>query len=403
MNQIKFNLVRILINLGFAYLICVAYLFGVQNSGLFQMIPATIFFLFVITICCLNVKTRGFINSLADGALCIFMYMLYVFVMRNEYDILSSDIWFIQLLRGGVTVTACIVFMHLVKSIVTPILKYAQIYSLVNDKGIILSIVGCITQFKSTISIPIFNWVLRKSFKEIFELVKDSAGSTGDNEQTSVIPKLLENLGGTRIGKVSSKLLKVYSEYPDECVLAYCYKNPEVPMFNATLQGVGIFLKNAPVLIGQIAAVMVMEAFVKVALLVILLCIIKTHGIFTITNCIFYFLLYYLIQFVLCNSIAEPILMSAVVKTYLGKAEKEEENLEEEVENIFPGADKLQRMFGGESTKKQEESVQEAVSDMKESTDLGQNSDMVRESVENQVNDDVSGTISAEDFKNSVI
>lgn len=412
MNQIKFNVIRIVVNLIFGYLICVGYLYGVQNSGLFQIIPATIFFVFVVAVSVYNVRSQGFINALASGSLCLLMYILYIQVMKSEYDILSSDIWFIQIIRGAVTVTACLIVMQTVKMVLMPVLKYAQIYSLVNDTGVMVSIMGCITQFKSTASIPIFNWVVRKSFGEVFELVKQSCVSdvgTEDAENStsskglSNLQGLLSNLADTRVGKASSKLLKLYADYPDECVLAYCYKNPETPMFNASLQGIGIFLKNAPILIGQIAATIVIEGFFRVILAVILFSVIKTHGIFSITNCIFYFLFYYLLQFILCSSIAEPVLMSSVVNTFLKKAEKEEDNLEQEVEEIFPGAAKLQRMFGGESTKKEPEEHSDNKENAAEQSEVVQEEQPKKENVEEQVEEQVTGTISAEDFKNSVM
>lgn len=362
MNQLKFVLLRMILNTAFVFLMCTFFLYGVNTNNFFQVIPATVLLTAGVAISVYNIKDKGILNSVADLAVCAFMYLCYIATMKDQYDILSSNLAFISVIRGLVTLAGALIIMRLCQIIIIPIIKYAEIYSIVYDTGIIASFIGCISNFDSTITIPVFNVIIRKSFTELFLKIKDLGKDTPtvtteegedkaaeppkDNPLKDKLGGILDSLKDSRVGKASMKFIKVYAEYPDECVLAYCYKYPDMPIYKAVLQGIGVFIKNSPLIIGQIAAMVIMNYILKIVIILITVSFILKHGVFTIINLFFYALLIYGIQFVITDVLTEFILMSSIIVTFLNKAVDETEDYTAEVATFMPNLKKIKKIFG---------------------------------------------------------
>lgn len=349
MNKLKFYFLRVIINVLFVCLMCSFFMYGMNNNGIFHAIPASILLAVGCVITYFNIPTKGLLNSVAELAVCIVMYFLYIKATTTEYDILASDMGFIRVIRGAIVLVGAIVIMKLFQQFILPLLKYTEIYSNVNNTGFMASAIGCMANFDSTLAIPTFDSILRKSFKEIFNTVQES-GVLSDSDdaqgETSKLGNLLDNLQDTKLVKASKGLLKIYAEYPDECVLAYCYKYPDVPIYKATLQAVGVFLKNAPLIMGQIAALYVIGIAIRVIIWIILGIFVLKYGVFTLTNVFLYVMLGYSIEFVVCNALYEPVLMNTIISTFLQKADDCEDDFEEEVKAFMPNLDKLKKLFG---------------------------------------------------------
>ena len=395
MNKLKFYIIRIAINLLFVCLMCYFFVYGMNNNGMFHVIPASVLLVAGCVITYYNIPTKGLLNSTAELAVCAAMYFCYLKATVTEYDILASDMGFIRLIRGTIVLVGAIIIMKLFQQFVLPLLKYAEIYCGVNDTGIMASAVGCMANFDSTLAIPAFDSILRKSFKEIFDTVQSSGVVSNDSEEPSKFNNLLDNLQDTSLVQASKGLLKIYSEYPDECILAYCYKYPDVPIYKATLQATGIFLKNAPLIMGQIAALYVIGVAIRVILWVVVAVFVIKYGVFTLTNIFLYAMLGYSIQFILCNAIYEPILMNTIISTFLQKAEECEDDFEEEVKSFMPNLGKLKKLFGLGDEDLQESAKAGDFSEKAEefSEKIEEVSEKVEETIEN------TGSISVDDVK----
>lgn len=391
MNQFKFVFLRMLLNTVFVVLMCVFFLYGVNTNNFFQVIPATVLLTAGVAISVYNIKSKGIINAVAELAVCAFMYLCYISTIKGQYDILSSNFAFISIIRGLVTLAGALIIMRLCQIIIIPIIKYAEIYSIVYNTGIIASFVGCVSNFDSTFLIPFFNMVIRKSFTELFLKIKNlnkeepaPAPESAEGAEETAPPaapeesndSLKDKLGGilgalkeSRVGKASMKFIKVYAEYPDECVLAYCYKYPDMPIYKAVLQGIGIFIKNSPLIIGQIAAMVVMNYILKIIIIIITVSFILKHGVFTIINLFFYALLVYGIQFIITDVLTEFILMSSIIVTFLNKAIDETDDYTAEVSTFMPNLKKIKKIFGV----KGEESVESGENDVTTEENTGNN------------------------------
>lgn len=397
MNKLKFYVLRVIINVVFVILMCSFFLYGMNNNGIFHLIPATVLLAAGCVITYYNIPTKGLLNSVAELAVCTVMYFGYIAATTTQYDILSSDFDFIRIIRGAIVLMGAIVVMRLFQQFVLPLLKYAEIYCSVNDSGFMGSIIGCMANFDSTLVIPMFDSILRKSFKEIFETVQESGVlPNGDDESTpSKLGNLLDNLQDTKLAKATKGLFKIYIEYPDECILAYCYKYPDKPIYSATLQATGIFLKNAPLLMGQIAALYVIGIAVRIILWIALGVVVIKFGVFTLTNILLYVMLGYCIQFIICNALYEPILMNTIVSTFLQKAEDNEDDFTEEVKSFMPNLDKLRKLFGLGDEEVSESAKVDPLADKVES--VSEKMEEVFEKVEENIEN--SGNISVDNVK----
>ncbi len=353
MNKFKFLILNVVIYTVFVFLMCQFFIYGVNTNNFFQIVSPTILLVAGIGISLYNIKSKGLLNTAAELAVCSFMYLCYIQVTKTEYDILSSNYSFIVAIRGLITLVGAILIIKVCQVIILPLIKYAEIYSIVNDTGVLRSFIGCIKDLDSTLMIPFLDYILRKSFTQLFNTVKsvnESVNEENKDKERSVtqqkIDGIFESLKDTKIAKASTRLLKMYAEWPDECVLAYCYLYPDMPLYKAILQGIGIFVKHSPIIIGQIAAIVVLSYIVRGFTVMASLVYIWNHGNLTIINLFFFILLIYGIQFILVNTISNYIMMSTVVSTYLKKAKDDDDDYVNEVAASMPGLGLLKKLFG---------------------------------------------------------
>lgn len=345
MNNLQFFGLRFVLNFFSVFIACSLFLYGMNTSNVLQTVAPTFVLIVFAGIGIKNVPSKGALTSLSEVVVCAAMYLWYMHSIKTHADLLASNMLLIQLARGFIVLTSAILVIRLVHRSVGEVIKSAQVYSLVYGTGVMISLVNCVKNFKSSLSIPVFNGIIRKACKSIFNSIKGSLTEDGEESQGTV-SRLLTGLQESKFGKASGKLLKIYAEYPDECILAYCYKNKDMPMYQATLQGMGIFLKNAPIILAQIAALTVLNFVIRGCIYVIMLVIVYNYGILSLRSCVFYLLLTYCVQFLVKESFLDPLLMTAVIKTFLSKADQETEDVSGEVEELFPGLDKLRKMFG---------------------------------------------------------
>lgn len=376
MNKFKFLILNIVIYTAFVFLMCQFFIYGMNTNNFFQIVSPTVLLSAGISISLYNIKSKGLLNTVAELAVCSAMYLCYIQVMKTEYDILSSNYGFIVAIRGLITLVGAILIIKTCQVTILPLIKYAEIYSIVNDTGILKSFVGCVKDLDSTLMIPFLDYILRKSFTQLFKTVKavsDDVDKENKEKEKSLtgqkIEGIFEALKDTKIAKASTRLLKMYAEWPDECVLAYCYLYPDMPLYKAILQGIGIFVKHSPVIIGQIAAIVVLSYIVRGFTVLASITYIWNHGNLTIINLFFYVLLVYGIQFVLVNIISNYIMMSTVVSTYLKKAKDDDGDYVNEVVASMPGLGMLKKLFGIGSEKQNTENNQDSAENNKSAED----------------------------------
>ena len=373
MNNVKFIVARLIVDLVFLYYVTKTIWGWLNSSYSFSIMTPTIFVIFFGALAVYNYRWQGLTRSLGDVTLGLVLFLLYQNAAKYSYDILQSNLWFIVLVRGIVGYCFGLLIFSFFKYVVSSYIKVAQIYSIsqrINGEsvGFTGSFLQPLAKAKFTIAVPVVNYFLHKGFSELFSFVNESqsgsegvqteesqvgaettqtensqaeaetaqpeelqAGAEGaelsteelqPEEQTASQPVSgsLQAVGdviqGSHLFKIAKNLLKVYVDYLDECVLAYCYAHPDNKFFDSCIKSIQISVTHATDIISKIAVVVAINYVTKILLYAGYVYCLFTVIPFTYVNFIISFLFVKCLHFVIQDVFCEPLLMRSILETF---------------------------------------------------------------------------------------
>lgn len=318
MKYSKFILLRILIDLFFVVGIVFIYLKGASGSIIVRELPVATITGLVVFLGVKNLKNRPIAELVGECILTVLLFMWYVKATENDYDILASDMWFINMLRGLILLLCFYFLLDLIKRYMNSFTKSAQIFYVANTKAdysIVECFIGATIRFKSTLAIPIFNKLIRDCIDKIMLTAKNTLPSAEETE--TKIDDFFTELTNSKIGKASRRFLKLYTDYVDECVLVYCYMHPEKSLFKASVEAISIFIKNAVKIIEKMAVVIIVQVLIKLGIGgAIILMLVKTSSL-TLKKMLFGFIIIKMFEFIIQDAILEPVMMQKILDTFV--------------------------------------------------------------------------------------
>lgn len=340
-----------------------------ESNPSISSLPMWIVISVIIGISILNFKWQDSLDVLGGAVLTIGMYFFYLEAVKNNYDILQSDLFFIKIIKALIFLSVFVILTKWLKKFFLYYFKAAQLYSVANPSaGILTCFFKAGVLFKYTASIPVFNSIIRNSINDISELAKSkiTQQSSSDNnemvEETAVDPSqettndlnntftsVLHNVMDTPLFKLPKYVFKVFIDYIDECVLAYCYEYPKKGLIKGTGEAIFILFKNCYKLIPAILTTSILQILIRIAIFVIVLLYYFKCVPINIMTTISTFIIYKCISFVIEDSIIEPLLMRNIVKVFIANTKKLDVT-EEEVSSVYsviPSLNKIKTLNGG--------------------------------------------------------
>ena len=346
MRYTKFILMHILIDVFFVVGLVYIYLQVVQGSILIRNLPITFFVVFIIFVAIKNVKNKPIPEILGEVFLTIAMFWWYVEATKNDYDILASHYWFINFVRGLLLLLCFYFIIEIIKRYLNSFIKAAQIFYSANkeqDYTIIGSFIGATLRFKSTISIPIFNKIIRSCLGEISDILnKYSHNKDDEATENNSLEELFQNLKDSKLAKGGRWVITLYMDYVDECILVYCYQHPEKSLLRASIEAIGIFLKHGFEIIEKMSVIIIMQVLIKLLIGVFVIISIFTYKNITIKILLFGFIIIKLFEFIIQDAIIEPMMMQRILNTFL-KYSNDEIDLKSIIDR-FPILNKIKRL-----------------------------------------------------------
>lgn len=254
---------------------------------------------------------------------CLFIVLaFYAFMCGVHYGSLYLDLyfWFIKLLLGISGIGIVLKLTVWIKSTLLFLIKNGRIYAqCCKECHSVLGAFGGISRcFKETITVTVFNKLIRQCLSEISEKIEEF-------EEESALTRLLSVLEQSKLYRVSKRVIIKAFDYADECILGYCYANAdqENGMVECAVKAFIIFIKNSPKIFGKVVTIMTLEIFFKAAywLCFILFCWNYVYfSIFDISvsllNIVVCYIIGKLVSFVLEDAVFEPMLMHGVIASF---------------------------------------------------------------------------------------
>jgi hypothetical protein len=258
------------------------------------------------------------------------------------------------------------------KKFVCSYIKAAQIYSIGTDSGVIESFGGCVASLKYTVSIPVLNSIIHSTVNDLFKGVFDKAPSVSANasevsdtsseglnaEDVVVEPEatpapssisdrlqiFIDNVNSNPLVKMFKGIVKIYVDYIDECVLAYCYKHKELGVFKGCVGGLKSAIVHSGKLLEQVAIVVFVNVIIKIAVVVLYVWVVIKFIRFSFIELVVSFIGYKCVEFMIADSICEPLIMSSILKKFISYELSDEDDNSfsfEELKGMAPSVEKL--------------------------------------------------------------
>lgn len=364
MKYIKFILLHLLLDIFFVVSMVFIYLKGSEGSILIRDFPVMLVVVAIIFIGFKNIKNRPPAELIGEVALTIGIYLWYRKSTENSYDILASDMWFVNIIRGLILLAGFYILLDLIKNYLNAFIKSAQIFYTANleqDFSTFECFIGATLRFKHTLAIPIFNKIIRNCAYEIVENIRDVSN---ENEENNKFGDLLDNLKGSKIVKASKWMLKKYTDYIDECVLVYCYVHPEKSMLRSAVEAISIFIRSGFKIIEQMAVVIILQVLLRIALSVTIIVALFNMAQLTLTKILVGFIIIKIVEFILQDALIEPLLMQKILNVFVNQ-----EAVMEDMGNLldkFPILNKIKTL---QNSKEPDDIINDTKTDTSEMVD----------------------------------
>lgn len=351
MRYFKFILMHVLIDTFFIVGLVYIYLTGAAGSIVIREFPITIVAIFSIFIGIKNIGKLPIGEILGQISITLAMFFAYTKATQDNYDILASDMWFIRIIRGLILLICFYVILNFIKRILNSFIKCAQIFYVANAErnfSIIESFIGATLKFKSTVSIPVFNSIIRSCVRDLCETAKGIKSSSEEVEsttqsETGSINELISNLGNSKLGKASKWVFRSYMDYIDECVLLYCYKHQEKSILRASLEAISIFLSNCIKIIEKMSVVVIMQVIIQILLVGAGILLFFTAPAVTLRKTLIGFIIFKMLEFFMQDAIIEPLMMNKILETF-GNFSYENDSVLSKILDKFPILNKIKKL-----------------------------------------------------------
>lgn len=293
------------------------------------------------------------IRVLIDCLCAVLIFLGFVAGIHYGTAITGLYFWFMKVLLGLIGITAVLVVIRWLRGTVLFILKNCSIYAQCRDDchTVIGAFHGIASHFTATISIPVFNKLIRDSLGEIKQVVLEK----GEGSSTAGV---LETIMNSKVAKVSVNVVEKAFDYVDECILGYCYANvsAEKGIVRCSLEAFTLFVVNSVPIFGKVITVVTIETILRVGYWVAFIAwSIRTFQ-FSVMNLIMLYVLGKVLSFILTDAIFEPMLMYEIIASFKKRAwDSEYESKISELISAIPALGKLASYGNGDSSS--EESV----------------------------------------------
>ena len=144
-------------------------------------------------------------------------------------------------------------------------------------------------------------------------------------------------------------------EYIDECILAYCYANPDVRLLDATLIAFKLFFKNAIDLLKQVFKTTATHSLARILIVVTFWVVAFYYKLLAYFSFVQLIVVCYTLMMIIDISFLEPLLMKTIILNFLKYAEEAEEA--EEAEKAEEETDEGEKVEGTGKKKKRKKSA----------------------------------------------
>mgnify|MGYP006993852949 CR=1 FL=1 len=246
------------------------------------------------------------IRFIIEIAIAFIAVKSFVFGADIMCAITSTNYWAVQLVGGCAALSVVYYVMSKAKDILFYIFKGSAIWMLTHprEKNPLIAMGAIVKNWKETISIPAINVMVRTSLKEIIQ-----------HTDFDGIPKSIKSLCNSKIGQLTSLMIKSTVDYADECVLAWCYSHGD-RLLKECVDGIVVFCKHCATMIMAIVPVRVLIYILRF----LILCWCTYSYIFTVgitfLNIVPAILCISFMDKVIYRTFFEPMLMAYTVKVY---------------------------------------------------------------------------------------
>lgn len=290
----------------------------------------------------------GIIRVLVDCLCAGVLFFGFIAGIHYGTQITGLYFWFMKMLLGFVGLAAVLFVIRWLRSSILFLVKNCGIYAQCRDDchTVMGALTGITTQFKSTISIPVFNKIVREALGTVKESVLNRSA---DNPVVGV----LEDLANTKIGKVSTAVAEKAFDYVDECILGYCYchASKEKGIVRCSLEAFTLFVVNSVPIFGKVITVITIEGVLLAFYWVFfVLWAFRTFH-FSVMNVMLCYVLGKVISFILVDAIFEPMLMYNIIDSFKKRAwDSQYESKIDELIGSIPALGKLAGYDKGKNT-----------------------------------------------------
>lgn len=264
------------------------------------------------------------LRAVIDAVFCILLFFGFMCGIHYGTQIMGLYFWHVKFLLGIVGAGFTVRLTGWVKSTLLFIIKNGSIYAECREdcNTVMGAFSGVMSNFKDTVSITVFNRLIREGLKDIKDMVLESKGK----EEKGALDSIFENIGNSRIVKVSERIIVKAFDYVDECILGYCFAHEEdnQSIIKNALEAFLIFIKHSPEIFGKVITIISIEIVFRVIYWAVLVMYCTSTFYFgfedlgaTALNLVLCYCVGKLISFILEDAVFEPSLMHGIISTFI--------------------------------------------------------------------------------------
>jgi hypothetical protein len=220
--------------------------------------------------------------------------------------------WPVKLIGSCASLSAMCFLLEKIKDVVYFLFKSCNIWMLTHkDSNLRNASKNVALNWKEMVTVVALNAAIRKALEAVLR-----------DKNFENIPKSIQNLGDSKLGQLSKKVVITTTDYADECVLAWCYMHDD-KVLKECLNGIATFIKNAGILmVTAIPNIVLVNLLKGVTALGYVWLYINYVGFGVMTIIPAYVGLIYFNR-AFYTAILEPFMMASVVHTYVKRIRKD--------------------------------------------------------------------------------
>ena len=252
------------------------------------------------------------LRVLMDIVFIVLMFFGFMCGIHYGTRLIGLYFWFIKFLLGIVGVGGVIFVMNFIKTPTLFFIKNASIYAdSTGETSVLKAIAGSTKNFASSISVPVFNKLIREALNTLKKPVLEKA-------EDSPLKEVIDVLSKSKLAMISSKIIDKAFDYVDECILGYCYTHAseEKSLPKCALEAFVLFTVNSVSVFKKVLSVLSIQFLIRIVywIVFVLWCVQSIK--FSLMNLLMCYIIGKLILFVIDDAIFEPMLMNSIVRQF---------------------------------------------------------------------------------------